>query len=406
MKRLLISIMIIILCLTLAGQAKIPDQDMINLVEQLGCQIRIPLLMVSRSTSFYKFEAGDKLSAKKIELLTDEEKTWYEQGYIVKYGEWIGDDESEKDKLVEVAIYGSGSIIFSDILPEALQSSSKEIVVLKNTYGSTYQEVSTNEKGTYAETLVMTNYHVIEPLIDEKALGSKKFPLSVYAEADIITEIDPPSARIVEGARPISQKYYVMMDEEGAVKSWEADGNEAEIRIKVDQDYAIKGKVVGFDKGLDVGIISIKNVAFQPYAKFRETPCVVGERVWIRHSPMAMRFSTDRGYVNQTGLDLGVDRNGLGWNNQVKLDIPSAPGSSGSPIFDEEGYIIALFHGGLIHQLGQGYSFIEGGHLAHSGVAVAEWLKWQGFSYIFDTELYKGQSELIERYCIPSKPLQ
>ncbi|GAG82644.1 unnamed protein product, partial [marine sediment metagenome] len=141
----------------------------------------------------------------------------------------------------------------------------------------------------------------------------------------------------------------------------------------------------------------IKNVAFQPYATFRRTECVVGEKVWIRHCPMAMRFSTDRGWVNQVHLDLGVDPDGLGWNNQVKLDIPSAPGSSGSGIFDERGFLVALFHGGLIHQMGQGYSFIEGGHLAHAGEKVADWLNWRGFSYIFiKNEVHKDQEKLVD----------
>ena len=398
MKLWLIVFLVAILCLPLFAQAEIPDQDIIELIEQFGTQIRIPLVMVQRSVSFYKYEIGSKLTAKEIDRLNDDEKLWYEQGYVVKYGEWIGDDKNEADKLVEVAIYGSGSIIYSDVLPEALQSRSKQIVVLKNTYGNTYSEVTTNEKGMYAETLVMTNYHVIEPLVDEVTLGTKAKPFNVYEEGAIVTEIDPPSARILEGSRPIMQKYYKMVDEEGAVKDWESEGNTAEIRIKVDQNYAINGTVVGFDKGLDVAIISIKNVAFQPYAKFRPTSCVVGEKVWIRHAPLAMRFSTDRGYVNQVGLDLGIDRSGLGWNDQVKLDIPSAPGSSGSGIFDMEGYIVALFHGGLIHQLGYGFCFIEGGHLAHEGTAVAEWLKWQGFSYIFDTKPCEAQQTLLDKY--------
>ena len=153
---------------------------------------------------------------------------------------------------------------------------------------------------------------------------------------------------------------------------------------------------MGYDKGLDVGILRIKNVAFQPFATFRGTECEVGEKVWIRHAPLALAFSTDRGYINQTHLDLGIDPEGLGWMDQVKIDIPSAPGSSGSGIFDQNGFLIALFHGGLIHQMGQGYSFIEGGHLAHEGTSVAEWLNWRGLSYIFLQPLYEDHEKIVK----------
>lgn len=383
MKRLFVILLLVfVLCLPMFTQAedKIPEKDIIELIAKFGVQVRIPVAYVYRSLSFYKYEKGTKLTEKQIDKLNDDEKRWYAQGYIVQYGEWIGDDFKERDQLIKTAIYGSGTLIYSSILPEALQSKSIG-----------------RESGLYAETLVLTNYHVIAPIVERYSFGSKSQPINVYEEIDLVTTIDPPTVKYREGARPYQQKYFVLLDSENEPTSWVATKNTTEIRVKLDQNYEISGRVVGWDKGLDVGVISIKNVAFQPYARFRETPCVVGEKVWIRHCPLAMRFSTDRGYVNQVGLDLGTDSNGLGWNGQVKLDIPSAPGSSGSGIFDEEGYLIALFHGGLIHQMGQGYSFIEGGHLAHEGTAVAEWLNWCGFSYIFEAKMWKGQQVLLDR---------
>ena len=154
-------------------------------------------------------------------------------------------------------------------------------------------------------------------------MGTKALPLNVYEEQDIITQVDPPSSKFREGARPIQQKYSILVDKDGEpyTKGWLATTNTAGIRISSDQNYEISGTCIAYDKGLDVGIISIKNVSHQPYATFRDSPCVVGERVWIRHAPLAYRFSTDRGFVNQIGLDLGIDPDGLGWNDQVKLDL-------------------------------------------------------------------------------------
>jgi len=387
MKRFLVALILItLLCLPVFANEtfapQISEKDVIELIEQFGVQVRIPVEMVYRSLTFYKYEEGSKLTPKEFDRLNEDEQLWYEQGYIVKYGEWIGDDKDEKDKIIKTAIYGSGSIIYSQILPEALQSKSMGFVT----------------EGMYAQTLIMTNYHVVQPLVDKLSLGSKVFPINVYEPIDIITQADPPSAKIRQGARPTQQKYIYLVDKEEQSYIWKATTNTAGIKVKVDQNFDIEGTCVGYDKGLDVGIISIRNVAFQPYATFRDISCQVGEKVWIIHAPLAMRFSVDRGHVNQVGLDLGVDPDGLGWNDQVKLDIPSAPGSSGSGIFDENGFLIALFHGGLIHKLGQGYSYIEGGHLAHEGVSVAEWLNWKGFSYIFDVDkLYKDQQKLLDK---------
>jgi len=380
MKKLLLAILIVcVFVLPVFAQYQAPpvsEKDVIEFVEKVGVQVRIPVKQVYRALSFYKFEEGVKLTDEEIRLLNEDEKIWYEQGYMVKYGEWIGDDKDEEDQIVETAIYGTGTIIYSSILPEALQS---------------------QDKGIYAETLVMTNYHVVQPLVDKLNLGTKAEPLNVYEEKDYRTSVDPPKVEIIAGSRPISQKYSYLVDKEGKPTAWIASVNKASIKINVDQHYDIEAICVGYDKGLDVGILQIKNVAFQPYATFRETECEVGEKVWIRHAPLALAFSTDRGYINQTHLDLGIGTDGLGWMDQVKIDIPSAPGSSGSGIFDQNGFLIALFHGGLIHQTGAGYAFIEGGHLAHEGKSVAEWLNWRGFSYIFDRPLYKDQQDILNK---------
>jgi len=387
MKKFLLTILILsILAIPVFSQTypipKIPEGDVIKLIEKFGVQVRIPVEQVFRSVSFYKYEKGNKLTEEQIRLLNEDEKLWYSQGYIVKYGEWIGDELKEKDQRIKTAIYGTGTIIYSSVLPEALQSKDSQ---------------------TYAQTLIMTNYHVVQPLVDRLNLGTQALPINVYESQDIATTIDPPSAKFKEGTRPIQQKYSILIDKAGEPYIWSATTNVAGIKVNADQNYEISGTVVGYDKGLDVGIISIKNVAFQPYATFRDTSCIVGEKVWIRHAPMAMAFSTDRGFVNQIGLDLGISSDGLGWNDQVKLDIPSAPGSSGSGIFDQNGFLIALFHGGLIHQMGLGYSFIEGGHLAHEGTSVAEWLNWKGFSYIFKEDIWKGQLDLLGRNLLEGK---
>ncbi|GAG98918.1 unnamed protein product, partial [marine sediment metagenome] len=66
--------------------------------------------------------------------------------------------------------------------------------------------------GMYAATIVLTNYHVVQPIVDKLSLGSKGNPINVYEEANIKTSIDPPTAEFIEGTRPIKQKYFELID--------------------------------------------------------------------------------------------------------------------------------------------------------------------------------------------------
>ncbi|PKP62216.1 hypothetical protein CVT91_00055 [Candidatus Atribacteria bacterium HGW-Atribacteria-1] len=378
MKRFLaILLLVIVLVVPVLAQPYptpiVDDVAVQKFIESVGVQIRIPVVITYRTLTWYKYEEGKKLTQKEIDKLSDDERVWYGLGYKVEYGEWLTKDEEK----VEAAIYGSGVIIYSAILPEPLQS---------------------KEKGLYGATLVLTNYHVAEPLIDKLSLGSRFKPLNIYEEKDIIKSTYPPKMTIKEGARPYKQKFY----EIGKIKeeaSYIASKNTMEIKTKIDQHYQINASVVAYDKGLDVAVLQVNNVFFQPYATFRQTPCQVGERIWSRDAPLALPFSTNRGYINQVGLDLGVWASGLGWNDQVKTDIASAPGSSGAGIFDVNGFLIAQHHGVLVHQ----GNYIEGGHLANPGDKIAEWLSWNGFSYIFSEKPYRTQLDYLTVKAQPIK---
>ena len=370
MKKILLAILIVFMLAipVLATEYPTPEVDEIqvqNFIESVAVQIRIPVVFVYRSLTWYKYEKGIKLTQKEIDRLNDDEKEWYELGYKVEYGEWQTKDEEK----VESAIYGSGGVIYSAVLPEPLQS---------------------KEKGIYGATLLMTNYHVAEPIIDKLSLGGRFKPFNVYAEIDIIKSTYPPQVTIREGARPIKQRFMEL----GTIKEktdWKAEKNTAEIKRKIDQHYQINAEVVAYDKGLDVAILQVDNVFYQPYATFRGTPCQVGEKIWSRDAPLALPFSTNRGRINQIGLDLGVWDCGLGWMDQVKTDIASAPGSSGAFIFDSNGFLIAQHHGVLVHE----GNYIEGGHLGNPGDKIAEWLSWNGFSYIFEEKPYRTHIDLL-----------
>jgi len=294
----------------------VPGAEVQKFVRSVAVQVLVNLDKYTRSLTWYQ------------EVTADGQKGEWK----CKYGDW--------SKPERIAVAGSGVIIFSDKLP----------IPQGNVVGA---------------TIILTNAHVVEYLVKKEALGSAINPFDVYDESDLIISTYPPSVKVREGARPKAQQYFVL------------PANYVTIKHREDQTYEVRGKVIAFDKALDVALIQLDNVWGLPYATFRETPAQVGEEVWICGAPLALPFSIDRGRINQVKLDLG-ESGGILWNRQLKLDIAAAPGSSGSGIFDINGYLIGCLHGVLVYQ----GNYIRGGQLAIDGEFIREWLIWNGYAFI------------------------
>jgi S1-C subfamily serine protease len=272
--------------------------------------------------------------------------TWYQevdaQG---NRGEWkprYGDWSKEPERIV---VQGTGVIIYSQFDPNFADAA-----------------------GTY----ILTNAHVVDYLVKSEKLGSRWNPIDVYDEKDLVISTYPPSVTVKAGARPIAQMYFT------------TPSNYVCIKYDEEQFFTIYAKIVDFDEALDIALLQIcdpqgksARVWGLPYATFRDSPCMVGEEVWICSAPLGIPFSIDKGRINQVRLDLGPS-GGIVWNKQVKLDIAAAPGSSGSGIFDKNGYLIACLHGVLVYQ----GNYIRGGQLAIEGTLIRQWLIWRGWAFL------------------------
>ena len=132
MKKLLLAILIVcvfaipVFAVTDYPTPEVDEIAVQDFVESVGVQIRIPVVITYRTLTWYKYEEGTKLTQEKINLLSDDEKIWYELGYKVEYGKWLEKDEEK----VESAIYGSGIVIYSSVLPEPLQSKEKGLSLI------------------------------------------------------------------------------------------------------------------------------------------------------------------------------------------------------------------------------------------------------------------------------------
>jgi len=331
-------------------QPPVQDVEILDFVQSVSVQVQVRVKRLKRTLNWYKLTDGNRLDEKDLYSLNEDEKKWYAQGYKVEYGKYPSIKDAE-----DWLISGSGFIISSQKYETPIW--------MKNERGK--------DELIYGETLGMTNWHVVEQLVDYESRGSSSKPFNLYDEKDKIITTYPPSIKIVEGARPIEQAYFIV------------DTQQVYIKHTENQLYKVVAEIVAIDAALDVAVFRIKNVFNLPYAVWRGTPCQVGEAVWICGSPLGIFSSIDRGHINQIGLDLGRGM-GIVWDNQVKLDVPAAPGSSGSGIYDVYGNLIAQEHGVLVYN----GNYIGGGHLATSGMSIREWLIWSGFAHTVIQEPY------------------
>lgn len=325
------------------SQPPVQDVEVLDFIQSCSVQVQVRVKRLKRSINWYKLTDGNRLDENDLYNLNENEKKWYAQGYKAEYGKYPKDQDAE-----DWLISGSGVIIYSQRYDTP--------ILMKNKKGK--------EEIIYGETLGITNWHVVEQLVREESRGTHSNPINIYDEKDKIKTTFPPSVKIVEGARPVEQAYFTV------------DTQVVYIKHTEDQLYRVVAEIVAVDNAIDVAVFRIKNVFNLPYAVWRGTPCQVGEKVWICGSPLGIFSSIDRGYVNQIGLNLGKGM-GIVWDNQVKLDIAAAPGSSGSGIFDIYGNLVAQEHGVLVYN----GNYISGGHLATSGMSIREWLIWSGFAH-------------------------
>ena len=325
----------------------VPDIDTLDFIKSVSIKVIVKANKYYRALNWYKLEEGT-LKDNMPYGLTEDEKVWYEQGYKVEFGKY-GEPEA-------IEITGSGVIILSQEFDKPEMIDGKKI---------------------YGETIGITNWHVVEMLIN---YNSFKKPLYVYDDKDIITSTYPPSFEIREKAKPVGQVYY------------EVDTDGIYIQHSEKQLYEVKATLVASDRAIDCAVFKIDNVFGLPYAVWRGTPCKVGEEIWICGAPLGLFRTIDKGRINQIDLDLG-ESYGIIWNDQVKMDIAAAPGSSGSGVFDVYGNLIAQEHGVLVY----GYNYISGGQLAINGMSIREFLIWRGLAYTVFQKPYREKLKILQK---------
>lgn len=109
------------------------------------------------------------------------------------------------------------------------------------------------------------------------------------------------------------------------------------ILVEAENGERFLTKQVRIDKTIDSCLLFAKDMTRWKPIRIRETPPLYGERFYNLASPLGVATSEfvpvlEGRYSGQVNF------------NRAAYTIPAAPGSSGSPIFDERGYLVGMIH--------------------------------------------------------------
>jgi len=335
MKKLLIAL----LCVFLVVPAFAVEQMSVNdFARAVSSQIVCHVDIYKRDLTWYKIEDGQTIPEFKDLDEDDWAYSWLKKGWYVVYGEW-----NEKPR--KGRIMGTGETLYSWVLPRGLELEGRPLA-----------------------TYVGTNAHVVDIFMMEESRGTKDKPIDVYAEKDLVKSMNPMKPTYLPDAKPIAQ-YYI-----------DIENSYITVKTTSQQRFTTKVNIVAFDIALDFALLELPNVAGLPYVSFRGTPAVVGEAIKICGAPLGYAFSLSQGTIDQTHLNLGTDgvENYIVWDNQLRISAGSAPGSSGSAILDENGYMIGQLHGIMVHN----GNYIAGGVLAIDQEDIMSFLMLNGYGWI------------------------
>ena len=210
------------------------------------------------------------------------------------------------------------------------------------------------------QTLIMTNYHVIELNINPDALSKvfkdKSISITNLDTNEPLDEPDPEfyTYAVKEVTGPYIVPYYF----------WKRTNS---------LNYEVEAEIDKYDSLLDIAILKLEDVTGLPSAKFAKDS-EVGETIYIFGAPLGYPFQLTKGILGQKHFNAGP-----GWEDMLRYDAAQAPGSSGSAIFNENGEIIGVVKGHFVDASGSGY---EGQNLGIDAANIKGWLWLSGYQFI------------------------
>lgn len=120
------------------------------------------------------------------------------------------------------------------------------------------------------------------------------------------------------------------------------------VTIRADDGSEAEGEVLWASAGYDVALVKVYTAASAADLDCR--PLVVGETVMAWGNPLTLQWARSWGRVSTDEQEISR------WPRAVAMDAAVMPGSSGGPIFDEDGDVVGLVV--AMNTSGPGYSFV------------------------------------------------
>lgn len=213
-------------------------------------------------------------------------------------------------------------------------------------------------------TLILTNHHVIAYALPEQHFT-------------VFEEFLPNHVRVENWQQRLAP---------GAVEVAEVRIVNARVGIVVlpDQNFWIPAQVEMYDETMDVALVRVDRVAGVPFVKLGDSDVVrVGQSLFMAGAPLGVPFQLTSGRLGQKNLTVDPM-----WSGMWRYEVPQAPGSSGSGIFNGDGELVAIARGNLGYAYFIGFDQIfvpqPGQYLGVPVNPIKFLLRWQGYGFIFD----------------------
>ncbi|MFS8666019.1 MAG: serine protease [Limnochordales bacterium] len=284
-----------------------------------------------------------------VQIVTEIDYEWRRVAYVesrIQPGVFLREVGEWERHQTQVA--GSGTVVFSDAVHWG-----NEVRVM---------------------TLILTNHHVIQYALPEYRLQVMK----QYRPEDVRwhnwRQELAPDAREVAEVRVLGARLGIV--------------------VVPDQNFWIPAQVEMYDPNMDVALVRVDRVAGVPWVPLGDSDAVrVGETLYMAGAPLGLPFQLTSGRLGQKDLDLTAQ-----WRGLWRYEIPQAPGSSGSGLFNRDGELVAIARGslGTAYFVGWERIFVPepGQHLGVPANQIKFLLRWQGYGFVFDYD----ETDIVQRW--------
>ncbi|MDM0107738.1 trypsin-like peptidase domain-containing protein [Variovorax sp. J22R24] len=131
----------------------------------------------------------------------------------------------------------------------------------------------------------------------------------------------------------------VILDREGVIlTSAHVIANIDEAQVRLNDGRRFRARVIGSDRSTDVGLLQIEAIGLTPAVIGDSSRLVPGDWVAAIGAPFGFQGSVTAGVVSAVDRLIG----GAGEIPFIQTDVAINPGSSGSPLFNSRGEVVAI----------------------------------------------------------------